>query len=129
MPPTVFWHMWKIRQWPYSHINNGDFCYLVSSGGAEAEIFAELVIDRVVRLKYFGHAAAWDGVKGVLDGAHFSGLSRKKFLSHPETVDRPVVGYLLAFVGYPLSPKPLGMTRPDWLRIQQQGWAQYDLLR
>lgn len=51
---TVFWHLWRTRQWPYMHVENGDLCYLVSAGGSDAEVFAEVLIDHLVRKKYYG---------------------------------------------------------------------------
>lgn len=124
----VFWHMWRTRQWPYQHVENGDFCYLVSDGGPDGEVFAEALIDHVVREKYYGgHDRAWNHLVASMEDAHLQPMSKRRFLNHPATVDRPVTGYLFAFIVYPLSPRPLRIPRPVGLRMRQQGWALYDV--
>lgn len=126
--PTVFWHLWRTRQWPYNHVENGDFCYLVS-GGPDGEVFAEAIIDHVVRKQYYGgHDRAWNQVVACMEEAHLKPISKRRFLNHPETVDRPETGYVLALIAYPLSPRPLGIPRPSALRVRQQGWALYDVV-
>lgn len=124
--PTFFWHMWRTRQWPYMHVANGDRCFLVSDGGSDAEIFAEVVMDHIVRVKYYGRRErAYKYLVECLEEARMKPPSKRCSLAHPETVDRPDTGYLFAFVAYPLSPRPLGIPKPRSLQIRQQGWAKH----
>lgn len=62
-----------------------------------------------------------------MEEAHLQPISKRRFLNHPETVKRPPTGYLLAFIAFPLSPRPLRIPRPEGLRMRQQGWAQFDV--
>jgi hypothetical protein len=116
----IEWHMWRTRQWPYLHINEGDTFFTVTGGGpAAGTIKSECRIEDLVLAPYSTHQEAWDLVRtGIPAGV------RRQFLRHAYTRKAPPSGHLMAFVSRHI--RDINQPRPDGPKLRPNGWARWD---
>lgn len=120
------WSMWKIRQWPFLEIEDGDeVAYMCGGTPVSSRLMWVVSVTYLVKAPYSSHEEAWEllktGIPASIRNSGWWAVTRPGFLSQEYTVSKSPEGWLLAFSGEPV--RWLNRPRPDGFRFRPNGYG------
>lgn len=121
----VEWNMWRVRQAPFSDVEEGMEIVYVSGGGpANGRLMYTATMEGLVAAEYHSKAHAWDLMLGSIGETRLleGGVNRDWFFASEYTQAAPETGWLLAWTGIPL--RQIDAPRPEGMRFRPNGWCE-----